>query len=81
MTLQWQAGKVPSMPGVHSIVVSCEIGPDDGSLRGEAQNEFGESRAFAGWTEFASVLMLLASDHRAPDPTNQPEGPHHEQIS
>jgi|GEM_PF-1804811 len=81
MTSRQMDGILPFMPSVHSISVRCEVGPDDGSLRGEAQNEFGESRSFAGWTEFASVLMQLTVDRRIPRSNNHPEGNHREQVS
>lgn len=81
MTSHQKHGNVSFMPGIHSISVRCEVGPDDGSLRGEAQNEFGEFRSFAGWTEFASVLMQLTVDRRMPHSNNHPEGNHREEVS
>lgn len=55
-------GKVMLMNRAQSIDIRCDIDSIDGAFRGELKNEKGISRSFSGWTEFATALMVLASD-------------------
>ena len=45
-----------------SIDIQCDIDSIEGSVRGVLKDAAGRSRAFSGWTEFASALMAMARD-------------------